>query len=121
MDNQQPSYNPPPPAPTNKPKPPVLTEDQIQGLLILNHVAGDTKKAASPKKRFAYITLAIVVIIILVITSYHTHEGNKSHKSASSGSGNILTNPGQNPLNNNGSVNSQVKYCSNPINASLAC
>ena len=26
-----------------------------------------------------------------------------------------------NPLNNNGSINSQVQYCTNPVNAALVC
>lgn len=113
----------------------VKQNPQSQVILSANSIAIANPPNAS-KKIFWYIAnglvyIAIIVLIFMTVTKKNNttvvnssgvsnsttqNQGNKSQTT-----NNGLPNPAQNPLNDNGSINSQVQYCTNAVNASLVC
>lgn len=107
--------------PTPQPQKPVtkITDDQAQAILAINSL--QTKEQAQASKSF--LLLVIASIVILVALSLFI--GSKNHpKNKSPSYSPAIVNPSNNPFNSNsgnGSVDSEVKYCSNPVNANLTC
>jgi len=100
---------------SGKNKPRAMTEAEAQALLTINSLQA-TRPVKSPKKIYLYISVAIILVILIALLSALGHASKKSS------SGNTtLPNPNNNPVNNGGSINSQVQYCSNPINAATVC
>ncbi len=130
MENQNQSPIEQQPQPTPPPKPvqeqspytalpakSTWTDTDAQTLLAVNNL--QTSKKAKGSKRFL-IAMAVVVVMMIAAGLYASaHKSQNS--SANSGSNISLPNPTNNPLNNGGSINQQVKYCSNVINASTVC
>ena len=138
MDNEA---HPQPDQPVSTPMPTPLSNNS--GQLPLSQQPPVTLSAnsiaiASPpkhsKKILLYIGIPIVIlgVLVTVFMVFHkppgankntptkplsTQNSNTPHQSSNSNA----TTPTQNPVTNNGSINSQVQYCSNPVNAELVC
>ena len=114
-----------------------INSTQPQVTLSANSVAIANPPKHS-KKTILYIIDAILLLAILIVLfavlpklgnpkkSSPTHSLTSSTsrtqaQSITQTNNNSVVNPTQNPLNNNGSINSQVKYCSNVVNAELVC
>jgi hypothetical protein len=87
----------------------------------------DTTK---PNMKIFYLIDAILILAILFMcifvlpkTLNKTTTPSKVTQATTVKQSNGLGIPSStnNPLNNNGSINSQVQYCTNPVNAALVC
>jgi hypothetical protein len=98
-------------------KPPQISDDQARDLLAVNNL--QTAKSPHDSKKFILILSAIVILVVVIglVLSSQNHSSPQSSTSAP-------TLPSMNPAKNSltsGSIDAQVKYCSNPINAQLTC
>jgi hypothetical protein len=125
----------------NQPATSSQPENVQQALLPKDHVnklppsfvvpvisSGDTfsnvRQPKTSKKAVLFygVIIIIVVVILFGVTMVFRKVNGVQHQTSNT---QIPTNKGtenssQNPLNN-GSVDAQVKYCSNPINAATVC
>lgn len=115
---------------------PATPEESPYTTLKLYSSVPDDPTGTSTSDAFAWGKALIICLIIFILigsyllvhsilTTNTTLSKASSTKSQSSQSqSNTNSNPlptANNPLNNNGSINSQVKYCSNIINAETVC
>lgn len=94
---------------------PKLTDTDAQTLLTINNL--QTKK---PAKRPSWLLIVTIIIVVALIgaTAYKSF-GHTIKKTAANSNTSL---PGKNnPLTNGGTINQQVQYCSNVINASTVC
>jgi hypothetical protein len=97
---------------------PELTPEQAQALLTIN---GLQAVKESKDSKWLLTSVVIIVVIMLVATIYVGLSHSSKKTSISSSSKVSLPSKNNNPLSNGGSINQQVKYCSNIINASTVC
>lgn len=137
MDNKGPNSRPapettPPPASSNQmplssannAQPPVAPQSPVTLSANSLNLANPPKES---KKAILYVAIVIVIIAAVVGVFAAIQNIDKNHSSTlkttaptNTKNGSVV-NPDQNPLNNNGPINAQVKYCSNPVNAELVC
>lgn len=90
-----------------------ITPEEAEALLLLNNRTNKNKY-----RKTMYIIWTVTIALCISIALLHVTGIKPKNSQVKSNSSTTLTN---NPLNNNGSVDSQVKYCSNPVNANLVC
>ena len=85
--------------------------------------SGDPPKTRHHLVLYIAVSVAVLVILASLYIVSQSGAGNSSSSSGSNAqnSNDALPNPTQNPVNNGGSINSQIKYCSNDVNAALVC
>jgi hypothetical protein len=90
-------------------------QDKAQSLLEINNL----KVTEPSKKSPLFLSTMIILIIIIIITALLFKPNQKNNSSSTNP--NVSLPSSNNPLNNNGSINQQVKYCSNIVNAGAVC
>lgn len=130
MDNKDPKQQNPSAisSPTNKAQSPIPNttdtkrSDSDFEIPVISAADALINEDMHKKTRKALMIGGIVVVIVVILLSVAVfqivHDLPSKHVSKTNDS---VNNSSQNPLNNNGSINSQVKYCSNPINAATVC
>lgn len=91
-----------------------LSDEQANALLEINSL--QTKQAKNSSYKFLYFVIAVIVLVtgISLALEVNNNSGNKTANKSSA------TTSTKDPFSS-GSINNEVKYCSNPINAQLTC
>ncbi len=100
------------------PDKPKLTAADSKSLLTIN---GLIARKVSSHSKIPLIVMAAVVLIVFATAIYAFSDHNTKTTSGSSNSNISIPNPIKNPLNSGGTINQQIKYCSNLINANIGC
>ncbi|HUD07348.1 MAG TPA: hypothetical protein VMR34_05685 [Candidatus Saccharimonadales bacterium] len=99
------------------PPKPNLTEAEAEALLTINRL-----QPTKPTKHSKKFPIAIAVLLLIVIaTSLYAKSGHSTKKTSGSSSPSVSLPNANNPVNDNGSINQQVQYCSNIINGNSVC
>jgi hypothetical protein len=121
VDNQNTQHQ----TPEQQPEPsvlPALPQDVLAVPQITLSAEDRADVHASTVIRRMVIILVIVVLVLTIGTWSLVTSLEKTTRKATKQSKNATTSKSSsNPLNGNGSVNSDVKYCSNVVNGSLYC
>jgi len=96
------------------PKPPTKSEKHVEEHAVLMPLP--PKKSKISPSEFGLILLIVIIAIFSFAYISHVNSNSKSKVLGSSS-----TSGPQNPLTNNGSIDAQLKYCSNPVNAENNC
>ncbi len=103
---------------TSLPSTSPLTDNQAQNLLTVSGL--QSGKSTKPSKGILIVIVALVIVAI--VTALFAHSGHHTTKSSSKGSNLSVPNANNSPLNNDSSsINQQVQYCSNIVNANTVC
>jgi hypothetical protein len=125
VDNQNTQH---PPVPAQQPEPPI-EQSPLQDVPLVPQITLSAEDRADVHANTVIKRMVIVLAIIVVVLTIGTwsfiasvQKTAQDAKAAKQSSKNTTTSKSSsNPLNNNGSVNSDVKYCSNVVNGSLYC
>lgn len=99
------------------PTQPKLTDTDAQALLTVNNLQG----RQPPKHSNWYVVAIVALALVLAATALYTHSNHTAKNNSKTSNSSVSLPNSSNPLTNNGTVNQQVKYCSNVINASTVC
>ena len=111
MNPNEPSNQPVGP---NKLEKPPISDAEAQALLTVNSL--DTAKTKQNSKAFLYFVIALIVILV----GLSLYIGSRNHADQAKTTKGTTSSSSSDPFSS-GLVDSEVKYCSNPVNATTTC
>jgi hypothetical protein len=98
-------------------QPSKFTDEEARSLLAINSL--DINQKAKSSRRFLVVVIGFVILVVVASIYLEVRNHSEDNTSKSAGSTSSST---KNPFTTGSStVNNEVKYCSNPVNAQTTC